>query len=45
MNPFNYISIAQGDSFYDRAEEIQLMVRKVYGNLTKYIMQLKHNVY
>lgn len=21
MNPFNYISIAQGDNFYDRIEE------------------------
>lgn len=31
MNPFNYISIAQGDNFYDRAEETERMVKTLSG--------------
>ena len=31
MNPFNYISIAQGDSFYDRDEETQRLVKTLSG--------------
>lgn len=31
MNPFNYISIAQGDNFYDRTEETIRMVKTLSG--------------
>lgn len=31
MNPFNYISIAQGDNFYDRTEETERMVKTLSG--------------
>ena len=31
MNPFNYISIAQGDNFYDRKEETQRIVKTLSG--------------
>ncbi|MBO7624298.1 MAG: hypothetical protein J6S82_03210 [Bacteroidales bacterium] len=31
MNPFNYISIAQGDGFYDRTEETLRMVKTLAG--------------
>ena len=31
MNPFNYISIAQGDSFYDREQETQRLVKTLSG--------------
>ena len=31
MNPFNYISIAQGDSFYDRTSETDQMVKTLSG--------------
>ena len=31
MNPFNYISIAQGDSFYDRKEETERIVKTLSG--------------
>ena len=31
MNPFNYISIAQGDSFYDRKEETERIVATLKG--------------
>lgn len=31
MNPFNYISIAQGDNFYDRTEETQRLVKTLFG--------------
>lgn len=31
MNPFNYISVAQGDNFYDRTEETDRMVKTLSG--------------
>jgi hypothetical protein len=31
MNPFNYISIAQGDNFYDRVEETKRIVDTLQG--------------
>ena len=31
VNPFNYISIAQGDNFYDRTDETQRMVKTLSG--------------
>ena len=31
MNPFNYISIAEGDNFYDRVEETQRIVHTLQG--------------
>lgn len=31
MNPFNYISIARGDGFYDRAEETERLVKTLSG--------------
>ena len=31
MNPFNYISIAEGDNFYDRVEETKRIVDTVQG--------------
>ena len=31
VNPFNYISIAQGDNFYDRTEETERMVKTLSG--------------
>lgn len=32
MNPFNYISIARGDGFYDRAEETERLVKTLSGD-------------
>lgn len=31
MNPFNYISVAEGDNFYDRVEETKRIVDTLYG--------------
>ena len=31
MNPFNYISIAEGDNFYDRKEETKRIVDTLSG--------------
>jgi hypothetical protein len=39
MNPFNYISIAEGDNFYDRVDETKRIVDTLKGGNNIVLME------